>query len=269
MSILDPVQKTLSSNIWNSNKKLKSKVRDQIINVMLSFLNKNNIKAVYIIGTIAGYQYKPNSDVDVQVVVDPPELASHNKNPLVNTLKNNINGKLINGTQHPLNFFLYGWYGKSADWSDSSFGVYDVLEDVWVHPPGDPNDIKDPKLEYGIELNTAQLYLRKFERLVNNWKTHINILNTLEGDSFITLYNKNHIKEELKNDFNNLVEFCHELDRERKFEYDMKFGVPRKNWRNIVFKIIEGSKFGEFFEFFKEIKVSDSYTIFRDIVKTH
>lgn len=268
MSILDPVQKTLAPDIWKDGK-LFPDVRAQLLNKLYSFLDKSNVVRAHILGTIVGYQYKDDSDVDIQVIVTPPNLAEHGPGTLIRKIQKEINGEKVNNTKHPINFFLNPYRGEEflPDWSTFEYGVYNLLEDRWENDPGSPEEIRDPKLEYGIELNTAAMYLRKFENLVRKWESDLDRLKELsDDDSSFAIYNKKLLDEEIKKDFNSLVEFCHWIDRERKLEYSLGWGTPRKNWRNIIFKIMETSIYKDYFEFFKEWKSDDCYTTFYKIL---
>jgi len=260
MSILDPVQKMLAPDIWNEVNQMHSTVKQQILDTVYSFLDVDNVIQIFIIGTITGFQYKMTSDVDIQVVVDPPELAKHGPETLVYKVQHEVNGTLVHGTGHPINFFLYSFNGKLANWEDASFGVYNLLTDTWEASPGTSDLVRDPKLEYGIEFNTAQLYVNKFEKLVERWEQDIERVNISSNGNVFGTYMHTAIKAELKRDLEELIEFCHDLDRDRKTEYSLKWGIPRKNWRNLVYKVIEASKYKDYFEFLKDFKADDYYT---------
>jgi hypothetical protein len=266
MSILDPVQKTMAPGIWDIDRRLLPDIRRQILDKAYTFLDESNLLYAFILGTITGYQYKPDSDVDVQLIVSPPELAEHGPGTLVRRIQEEINGDLLGNSQHPLNFFLYKYNNVEPNWQDATFGVYNVLDDKWEHEPGEASDVRDPRLEYGLELNSAKLILNKFERLVKRWEDDLDKLSQIDKNSVFQMQALNSVKDELKRDFHELVEFCHDLDRQRKLEYSLKWGVPRKNWRNVVFKYIESSMYKDYFEFFKEIKVKDYYTSLYDVV---
>jgi hypothetical protein len=267
MSILDPVQKTLAPGIWNSENEMYPDVRNQILRKIGTFLDDSNLMYAFVLGTITGYQYKDDSDIDVQLIVDPPELAEHGPGTLVYKLQHGINGELVHNTKHPINFFLYRYMGKEPNWQDAAFGVYNLLSNRWEHDAGKAEDIRDPKLEYGIELNTAKMHLNKFEYLIGRWEADLIKLQNLHDDDAFVGRSRRIIKDELKRDFQELVEFCHDMDRERKLEYDLRWGIPRKNWRNVVFKVMEASPYKGYFEFFKDIKVDDYYTKLHDILK--
>ena len=70
MSILDPVRNKLAPDIWSPDKKLFPHIKRQVLKGLYSFLKPENIKSIYIVGTIAGYQYSDSSDIDVNIEVN-------------------------------------------------------------------------------------------------------------------------------------------------------------------------------------------------------
>lgn len=266
MSILNPVQKTLPTDVWQEDKKIKPEIKKAIIDGLYEFLDPINIKEIFVIGTITGYQWTKTSDIDCNVVVDPPELVT---DLILKQQRKANGGDLAPNTTHPINYFLVPWKGEATFWGDNIFGVYDLLNDVWVCLPGKPEDIRDPALEFGMEINFAKLYINKFERLVQRWKDDLEYLQEVQNnysDGFVRQAEIKSTTLKLKRDFDDLLNFCHEIGRDRKLEYQLGWGVPRKNWRNIVFKIIEETELKHYFEFFEELKVDDYYTTFYKII---
>lgn len=109
-SILDPIHKTRSVEIFDKNDEMHSNVKDYIESTFRKWYDQLNDKTFTIdcfkmIGSSSGFQYTPTSDIDVQVFakfrdgVDP--IAESKK--LFRILPN---GNLLPGTQHPVNYFL-------------------------------------------------------------------------------------------------------------------------------------------------------------------
>ena len=252
MSILDPVRKTLAPGVWSPDKKLYPHIKRQILKKLLSFLPMENIKSIYVVGTIAGYQYTDSSDIDVNVEVNPPELAD---DPSLKAKRKAADGDKVPGTEHEINFFLIPWNKEKPEfWGDAPFGVWNLLTDSWANEPGSPEDIRDPQEEFFIELQSAQMYLNQFSSLLKQYKEKVKQLETLPKGSNIYLA----LKDSIKGDILELTDFAHDLDRMRKFAYSKSFGVPRKSWENVVFKLMHHSDLEKEFEFFKELKTKDS-----------
>lgn len=238
MSLLDIPKTVLDYNVWNSKTlQLNPDIEKQILETILKIVDFTEVKEIFILGSITGYQWDANSDIDVNVRI-PLELITadlHIKRKL-----NNAN--LAVGTKHPIHYFFQP-YDKPASWQDSYFGVYDVINQKWVVLPPARNTIRDPKEEYYFDLITANMQLEEFRRILKNWKHYKNIQNPTLKD------------RQLENKFfMEAREFAKFLDEDRKLEYEYGWGIPRKNWRNIVYKFIEHSDVGPDFEYLKEIK---------------
>ena len=80
----------------------------------------------YLIGSIASFNWRPTSDIDVTLVVRTSEVE-----PLRERV-NGINGQPLLGTAHPVNFFVTdGFDVRNAD------AIYDLSSHVWVKGPVD------------------------------------------------------------------------------------------------------------------------------------
>jgi len=252
MSILDPVRNKLAPDVWSPKKELYPHIKRQILKKLYTFLKPENVVSIYVVGTIAGYQYSDSSDIDVNIEVNPPELVD---SPQLKAKRKAADGDLVPGTKHEINYFLIPWNREKPEfWGDAPFGVWNLKTDSWANPPGNPEDIRDPQEEFFIELQSASLYLNQFRRLLEQYRAKVKQLNTLPKGSNI----HEALKESIKDDISELVDFAHDLDRMRKFAYDKSFGIPRKSWENVVFKLMHHSDLEKEFEFFKELKTKDS-----------
>lgn len=126
-SILDPVKDTLAPEIWMSNGKLKPSVKSFIvkrIEVWLQGMTSKKLKGVYILGSITGYQYGPDTDIDTNIVVD---ISDERLKELTKLLPNGHN---VPGTDHPVNYYMVN--NLKADWYENADGIYDVVNDKWI-----------------------------------------------------------------------------------------------------------------------------------------
>ena len=97
-SALDPIHKELSDDVFENNK-VKKQLRNMIINNFDDWLDDEiEVKHMFMIGSICGYQYTKFSDIDVNVVVDATEQQI---DKLVKILPN---GNLYKS--HPINYYL-------------------------------------------------------------------------------------------------------------------------------------------------------------------
>ncbi len=134
-SILDPTHKILSKDVWDSKNDsyiLKSEIKNYIANTLKQYLESNNIntedvKNLYVVGSITGFKYNEKSDVDVNVGL---QTSEENMEILKKHL-NDVNGKPIPNTTHPLNFYFlpFDTELKTGDFT------YDILDDNWIESP--------------------------------------------------------------------------------------------------------------------------------------
>ena len=80
----------------------------------------------YLIGSIASYNWRPTSDVDMTLVVRTSEVE-----PLKERFRG-INGQPLLGTGHPVNFFVTDRFDPGN--ADS---IYDLSSHMWVKGPTD------------------------------------------------------------------------------------------------------------------------------------
>ena len=97
------VRNKLAPDIWSPDKKLFPHIKRQVLKGLYSFLKPENIKSIYIVGTIAGYQYSDSSDIDVNIEVNPPELVD---SPELKAKRKAADGDKVPGTDHVINYFF-------------------------------------------------------------------------------------------------------------------------------------------------------------------
>jgi hypothetical protein len=130
-SILDPIQENLSPDLWKNNK-LKPTVKTHIKKRLESWLKNHtnkSIKRMFIIGSMTGHQYTPQSDIDVNFVIDIPDekLKEIGKLMMVE-----LNEKPLPRTEHPVNYFISNKVKK--EWKTSG-SIYDMDKDKWIVQP--------------------------------------------------------------------------------------------------------------------------------------
>lgn len=248
--ILDTPKKTLAPDVWTKDLKLRPDIREEILSKLYELVPKESVKEAVILGTITGYQWTPTSDIDVNPVIDPPELLT----PELNEKRYRTNGWLAGNTKHPVSFLLQKWNGKPMLWQDAKFGAYDILKNTWAsYPP--PSHILHPKEQFKLELISGRMLLRSFSRLIKKYQTSSQQLENLKRlpESWFKNWSIEKKQNEIDVDTQNLIEFVKNIDDQRKMDYAIGWGAPRVNWNNIVFKLLESSEYSELFEYFKEI----------------
>ena len=124
--ILDSPRDILAPGVWTPDLQLYPHAREQILGILYKNIPVEDVKEVFIIGSITGFKYNETSDIDVNVKVgDKPDLY--------HDTKDTFSGTLLTGTRHPINYFvteqIFEAPAVAEDWADYKFGVYDVLND--------------------------------------------------------------------------------------------------------------------------------------------
>lgn len=254
-SIIDPPQKKLSSDIWDKNEKIKNDVKKQIINILNKWkkdlkIPDDFIKNIYLVGSICGYQYTDESDLDITLYTK--KTSEERIKRLAKILPN---GTLLYGTKHPINFYI-------TDDFDPQIReyIYNISSDKWIKKP--------QKIEYkslykdGLEqaISWAKKISLDIDEFNRDWMEY-KIFNDFLGTNEIEIdqnYIKKYIeikKHEIKADYDNILITYHTIKKFRNEAYQKndsafdsqiinKENLPDANYsiNNIIYKILE--KFG-------------------------
>tara|TARA_Y100000004_G_scaffold190521_1_gene247773 strand:- start:241 stop:1050 length:810 start_codon:yes stop_codon:yes gene_type:complete len=251
--ILDKPRDTMAVDVWTSDKKIVPQVKEQLLKKLYSFVPKNVVKEVFIIGSITGYKYKETSDIDINVSIDPYDDKYQKA-------RKEINGFLSVGGRHPVNFYMVPFSGVSTAWQDAKFGVYDLLQDEWVVSPPTREEVRDPKHQFVFEIQVAQHLANIFDRHVKEFHNDVMTLKRYK-ENLTEGWMKNwYIKKkeaEVMEGLEELKDFAQKLEDDRQFVYSKGWGVPRTSYRNIMYKYIEHGPYGKFFEELKSLNKNE------------
>lgn len=233
MGLLTTPHDTLCPDIWDlKTNKLKASMKIAMLERLSQLVPLKVVSRIVILGSTTGYKWNLDSDIDTNV-----EIAQELITPELQAKRKLINGHTIADTAHPVNFFLTPTE-FSSNWQDAFFGIYDVLQGIWLSPVVERSQIRDPKEEFRPEIISATKQLNYFRRLVKLWKTFESLGKTKLAEKYFT---------EAK-------EYAQQIDLDRKVAYDVGWGIPRNTWQNVLYKVLEGSDVGADFEYLKEIK---------------
>ena len=250
--LLDKPKETLPTDVWDlKSQTVHPHIKDHIFRLLYKFIPRENIAEVFIIGSVTGYKYKETSDIDVNVRVFSDAKLYTSQQDL-------NNGTDAEGTRRPINFFVQQWYRPSNpnSWSDYIYGSYDLVKDGWIKTPPSRETIRDPQEKFKQELlvadHLARNFLRESEELRKDFKAYrdLKAMESYPGLALALTRKRNEINEDIKD----LIDQAKSVKKKRQWEYEQGFGVPRRSFNNIVFKLIEHGQYGELFEALKSIK---------------
>jgi len=149
-AIVDIEQREFAPKIFATNgdkPSLLPNVRHEILQHAANYAQWGKIHNILLIGSILTKRWKPDSDIDVTVIMEP--FSEESFKAARQYSADHQDTELLTGTEHPVNVFI------RDDWDDSlADQIYYVLEDDWYK-----QTIVKP-----LEINK---YLDAFERYVS------------------------------------------------------------------------------------------------------
>ena len=152
----------LNPELWESDT-LKSEVLDKMLKVANEFYKSTElnvpIEDIYFLGSTAGYNWTPNSDIDLHILIDFSKIDPNKElvKKYVDGLKNKWNQEHdIHIGNHPVEVYI-----QDINDVNRSQSVYSVLKNSWVKKPSyqnieiDKETIKKKYYQYVEMINTA------------------------------------------------------------------------------------------------------------------
>ena len=270
-SIIDIPRQRYAPGVFDdadtNNPKLKQSVRDIILNQIDKFQEKYPVKKYSLIGSILTKRYRDDADLDMNILFDVPEEDREEARKELASSLRNINGKLVPGTKHPINYFIITDPELKKKNDAMADGVYDIDENEFVRRPTE--DTFDPeKYEADFQKKVKEIDVVKGElaRDLIDYEE----LKGLSTDDVLNLQDKINSKlEEIEDSIEVLVDIGDDVVKQRQsaFNDDMtpeeirQFGKKHKLPKNIIYKYLEKYHYLKFYRKCKEIledgKVTD------------
>lgn len=228
MGVLSKPKKTLTPSVFSQDQQILTPIRSFILRELDNVVPKQAIKEIFVVGSITGFKYDVDSDIDVSVYVqpitdsiDPQSYASF----LHAVARRQVNGICPPGSTHPINFYIKNYHDNArAMYESADFGVYDLVADKWLRKPPPPQTAKDPKTQFPLELLIAKVYEDQFGKAISNV------------------------------DIDRIVAMTRSIKQDREFAYERSWGVPRYGFKNILYKTFEKGPHGRVFEEAKKLE---------------
>src|SRR5210317_2006012 len=138
-SIIDIPRRTYAPAVFDDadtkNPKIKESVLKQINDQVKEFKEYPVIK-IALIGSILTKRYRNDADLDINVLFDVPlgqredERVRLSKKYLSASNPDNIQGKVIPGTEHPINYYFITDKATYDDQNRKADAVFDIERDV-------------------------------------------------------------------------------------------------------------------------------------------
>jgi len=276
-AVIDIPRRTYAKGVFDdadtNNPKIKASVKALIDKQIEEFETEYPVIKTGLIGSILTKRYRDDADLDINVLFDVPvekreeERLRLSKKYLSANNPDNIQGKLIPGTKHPINFYFITDMKTYSDQEKKADAVFDIEDNKFIKRPDDFTF--DPSL-----------YIKDFEKKVQEidvvkgeLKRDIIDYRELEGltaDDVLNLQDKINDKlEEIEDSIRDIIKIGDTVDAERRaaFDRDMspdeirQYGIKNRLPKAVIYKMLEKYHYLKFYKKCKKIlddgKVTD------------
>ena len=268
-SIIDIPRRTYAPAVFNdadtNDPKIKPSVKAQIEKQLKVFESEYPVLQYSLIGSILTKRYRNDADLDINVLFDVPlgqredERVRLSKKYLSASNPDNIQGKVIPGTEHPINYYFITDKATYDDQNRKADAVFDIERDVFVKRPED--------FVFDVDMYIGQ-FTRKVQELdvVKGELTRdiidYNELKDLSSNDVLNLQDKIKDKlEEIEDDLRVIIRIGDGVDAERRkaFDTDMApdeirdYGVKNRLPKNVIYKMLEKYHYLKFYKKCKKI----------------
>src|SRR5210317_402769 len=264
-SIIDIPRKTYARPVFDNadtpNPILKESVRKQILDGIKTFEKFGKVVKYTLIGSILTKQYRADADLDINILFDIPGSQEEQEkvHDEIREYQGEINGQVIPGTQHPINFFSIidpATFSKAREMAD---GTFDIDKNEFIRKP-DPGTFEPEKYVADFQKRVSEIDVVKGE-LVRDMIDYEELkdLTSKDIENLSGLVAKK--LDEIKSSLNTLIDIGDKTiaDRKDAFSKDMspdeirKFGVKNRLPKNVIYKMLEKYHYLKFFKKLKEI----------------
>jgi len=254
-SIIDIPRRTYAPLVFDDadtkNPKIKKSVIDLIEKQIEEFEKEYPVIKIALIGSILTHRYRNDADLDINILFDVPEEKREeertrlSKKYLSASNPDNIQGKLIPGSQHPINYYFITDEKTYDDQNLKADAVFDIRGQKFVKRPED----------FTFDIN---LYLKDFQKKVDE-------IDMVKGELKRDIVDYDELKElkpgeikdlekrikskldEIEKNLQDLIDIGDTVDAERRaaFDKDMtpdeikQFGIKNRLPKNVVYKLLE------------------------------
>ena len=277
-SIIDIPRRTYAPKVFDDadtkNPKIKASVKAQIQAQLKEFESEYPILKTSLIGSILTKRYRNDADLDINILFDVPgdkqelERLRLSKKYLSAKTAGNVQGKLIPGSEHPINFYFISDKETYEDQNKKADAVFDIETDKFVKRP------EDFSFDTGLYIKDFEKKVQELDVIKGNLKRDIidyDELTELNPDDILNLQDRINTKlEEIEDSINDIVKIGDGVDADRRaaFDKDMtpdqiqKFGIKNRLPKNVIYKMLEKYHYLTFYKKCKKIlddgKVTDA-----------
>jgi len=268
-SIIDIPRSTYAPGVFDDanskNPKIKSSVMSMIDKQVEDFAKEYPVLKITLIGSILTKRYRNDADLDINVLFDVPkdkqeeERLRLSKQFLSSKNPDNIQGKLIPGTKHPVNYYLITDQETYDDQNKKADAVFDIKNNKFIKRP------EDFTFDSSLYLKDFDKKVQEIDVIKGELKRDIidyDELSELKPDDIQGLQDKVNGKlKEIEKDLQDIINIGDTVDAERRaaFDTDMTpdqirtYGIKNRLPKAVIYKMLEKYHYITFFKRCKKI----------------
>ena len=268
-SIIDIPRQVYAPGVFDNNDTEDPKIKISVLNMITAqfeeFEKEYPILDYSLIGSILTKRYRNDADLDINVLFDVPEEKREeerlrlSKQFLASSNPDNIQGKLIPGTKHPVNYYFITDRKTYDDQNEKADAVYSIKGQKFIKRP------EEFEFNPNLYLKDFQKQVDKIDMLKGELKRDIidyDELTELKPGEIKDLEKRiNNKLGEIEKDIQDLTDIGDKVDAERRaaFDKDMTpdeiktYSIKNRLPKNVVYKMLEKYHYLKFLKKCKKI----------------
>jgi len=277
-SIIDIPRRTYAPGVFDNADTKEPKIKSEIIGMIMKqfteFKKEYPILDYSLIGSILTKRYRDDADLDINVLFDVPEEKQEeerirlSKKFLSSKNPDNVQGKLIPGTKHPINYYIITDKKTYDDQNKKADAVFDIGKNKFIKRP------EEFTFDIDMYINDFNKKVQEIDVVKGELKRDIidyDELKDLSPNDILDLQDKINSKlEEIEDDLQQIIKIGDNVDVERRaaFDKDMSpdeirlYGIKNRLPKNVIYKMLEKYHYLKFYKKCKQIlddgKVTDA-----------
>ena len=271
-AVIDIPRRTYAKDVFDNadteNPKLKQSILD-IINAQLKEFEKlYPIKKYSLVGSSITKNYRDDADLDINVLFDVAPADREAVRLMLSHQLKGINGKLIPGTKHPINYYIITDPNVKETNDKMADGVFDIKNNTWIRKPKEFKfDAERYAADFEKKVKEIDVVEGKLKRDIIDYKE----LTELNPDDVLNLQEIINDKiSKIEDDIKHLVDIGNTVlkDRRDAFATDMTpeeiktFGKKNLLPKNVIYKMLEKYHYLRLYHQLKDIlddgKITDA-----------
>jgi hypothetical protein len=270
-AVIDIPRKGYAKGVFDEADTDNPKIKDSVKSIIDGILQKIEDNEGYsilktgLIGSILTKRYRNDADLDINVLFSvPPEKQEEERLRLSKKYLSadspvKIQGKLIPGTEHPINFYFITDKQTYDEQESKADAVFDIENNQFIKRP------EEFTFDPDLYVNDFNRKVQELDVVKGELKRDIidyNELKDLSTNDVLNLQDKIKDKlEEIEDSIKDIVKIGDTVDAERRaaFDSDMspdeirQYGIKNRLPKAVIYKMLEKYHYLKFYKYCKKI----------------